>query len=88
MTDNALVHVASGDATGSPFVIVFLCLFLAVGLLQVVRPQLLWRFNSRLQKGWVKNPAGTEPTSRGYAVQRAVGVIFLIIAVWMLIKQF
>ncbi|MFZ4184436.1 DUF6199 family natural product biosynthesis protein [Streptomyces pseudogriseolus] len=35
-----------------------------MGLVQVIRPQLLWRVNSRLQRGWVKDPDATEPTSR------------------------
>ncbi|MFF7333337.1 DUF6199 family natural product biosynthesis protein [Streptomyces sp. NPDC090306] len=68
-------------------VIVFLCLFLVMGLVQVIRPQLLWRLNSRMQRGWVKNPEGTEPTSKGYAMQRVTGVIFLAFATVMLIQQ-
>jgi hypothetical protein len=88
MTKNSIVQIASGNNVGSPFVILFLCFFLAVGLLQVVRPQLLWKLNSRMQKGWVKDPAGTEPTRRGYASQRVVGVIFLVAGTWMLVKQF
>ncbi|MFC7994512.1 DUF6199 family natural product biosynthesis protein, partial [Streptomyces rochei] len=30
-----------------------------------------------MQKGWVKNPQATEPTSKGYAMNRAVGVVVL-----------
>ncbi|MFK0174281.1 DUF6199 family natural product biosynthesis protein [Streptomyces sp. NPDC090306] len=68
-------------------VILFLCLFLVMGLVQVVRPQLLWRLNSRMQRGWVKNPEGAEPTSKGYAMQRVTGVIFLVVVTVMLIQQ-
>ncbi|SCD39863.1 hypothetical protein GA0115240_10661, partial [Streptomyces sp. DvalAA-14] len=73
MTQNPALQMASGLSEGNPFVILFLCVFLAVGLLQVVRPQLLWRFNRRLQTGWVRDPDGTEPTGRGYAAQRVTG---------------
>ncbi|QKW25076.1 hypothetical protein HUT11_02270 [Streptomyces seoulensis] len=59
-----------------------------MGLVQVIRPQLLWRLNSRLQRGWVKNPEATEPTRKGYAVQRVSGVLFLAGVVWMLVLQF
>ncbi|WP_329181950.1 DUF6199 family natural product biosynthesis protein [Streptomyces sp. NBC_01477] len=67
--------------------IAVMCLMLAMGLVQVVRPQLLWAVNRRLQRGWVKDPAGTEPTSRGYAVQRGTGVVFLVVAVWILVTN-
>jgi len=53
----------------------------------VVRPQLRWKLNSRLQPGWVKNPEATEPTSKDYAMQRVTGVLFLAVAAWMLIQQ-
>ncbi|MEU6854566.1 DUF6199 family natural product biosynthesis protein [Actinacidiphila alni] len=67
--------------------IVILCLMLAMGLVQVVRPQLLWHMNRRLQRGWVKDPDGTEPTRKGYAVQRVTGVVFLAVAVWILVTN-
>ncbi|MFF7199227.1 MULTISPECIES: DUF6199 family natural product biosynthesis protein [unclassified Streptomyces] len=67
--------------------VVVACIFLVMGVLQVFRPQLLWRANRRLQEGWVRDPAGTEPTARGYAVQRIIGVVFLAVAVWVLIQQ-
>ncbi|MEV8465106.1 DUF6199 family natural product biosynthesis protein [Streptomyces griseosporeus] len=71
----------------NPALIAFLCLFLIMGLVQVIRPQLLWRVNSRMQRGWVKDPEGTEPTGKGYAMQRVTGVIFLAVATWMLVQQ-
>ncbi|MEU6106661.1 DUF6199 family natural product biosynthesis protein [Streptomyces flaveolus] len=88
MIHGAVVQAASGGGDGSPVFIVVLCFFLIMGVIQVVRPQLLWKANSRLQRGWVKNPDATEPTSKGYAVNRAVGVVFLGLVVWMLIQQF
>ncbi|NEA45844.1 DUF6199 family natural product biosynthesis protein [Streptomyces sp. SID10815] len=82
------VRTASEGGTPSPVLIPILCLLLVIGLVQVIRPQLLWRLNSRLQRGWVKNPEATEPTRKGYAVQRVSGVLFLAGAVWMLVLQF
>ncbi|MFG2639211.1 DUF6199 family natural product biosynthesis protein [Streptomyces sp. NPDC048362] len=81
------MRTASESGDSSPVLIAFLCLFLIMGLVQVSRPQLLWRLNSRMQRGWVKNPEGTEPTSKGYAMQRMTGVLFLAVATWMLIQQ-
>ncbi|MFQ6143730.1 DUF6199 family natural product biosynthesis protein [Streptomyces seoulensis] len=82
------VRTASEGGTSSAVLIPILCLLLVIGLVQVVRPQLLWRLNSRLQRGWVKNPEATEPTRKGYAVQRVSGVLFLAGVVWMLVLQF
>lgn len=65
------LQAASDNGGGNPAVILLLCLFLIMGAVQVVRPQLLWKLNSRLQRGWVKNPEATEPTGKGYAMQRA-----------------
>ncbi|MEV1011945.1 DUF6199 family natural product biosynthesis protein [Streptomyces sp. NPDC049881] len=87
MNHDAVVQAASDGGSSSPVLIPFLCLFLIMGLIQVVRPQLLWRFNSRLQRGWVKNPEATEPTGRGYALQRVIGVVFLVAVVVMLVQQ-
>ncbi|MFD7699204.1 DUF6199 family natural product biosynthesis protein [Streptomyces caelestis] len=81
------VQASSEDGGAGPVLILFLCLFLIMGLVQVVRPQLLWRMNSRLQRGWVKNPEATEPTGKGYAMQRVTGVIFLAVATWMLVQN-
>ncbi|MFJ8043736.1 DUF6199 family natural product biosynthesis protein [Kitasatospora sp. NPDC096147] len=58
-----------------------------VGLIQVIRPQLLWGMNRRLQKGWVKDPDAAEPTAKGYAVQRVVGVAFIGVAAWMVLTH-
>ncbi|MFF9155234.1 DUF6199 family natural product biosynthesis protein [Streptomyces sp. NPDC014846] len=87
MEHNAIERAASGGAHSSPVFIVFMCLFLIMGLIQVIRPQLLWRINSRMQRGWVKNPEGTEPTGKGYAMQRVTGVIFMVFATWMLVQN-
>ncbi|KOX25087.1 hypothetical protein ADL06_19350 [Streptomyces sp. NRRL F-6491] len=84
MNPDTLTQTASG--TSSPVLIPILCLFLVVGLIQVIRPQLLWRLNAGLQKGWVKDPDATEPTGKGYAMQRITGVVFLAVATWMLIR--
>ncbi|WP_345940914.1 DUF6199 family natural product biosynthesis protein [Streptomyces sp. E2N166] len=79
---------AATDSDGSsPVFVLVLCFFLVMGVIQVVRPQLLWKANARLQRCWVKNPEATEPTSKGYAMNRAVGVIFLGLVIWMLIQQ-
>ncbi|MFD9598238.1 DUF6199 family natural product biosynthesis protein [Kitasatospora sp. NPDC059973] len=43
--------------------------------------------NRRLQRGWVKDPDGAEPTRRGYTMQRVVGIVFLAVAVWILISH-
>lgn len=87
MIHSAVMKVASDSGGSSPVFVLVLCFFLIMGVVQVVRPQLLWKANSRLQRGWVKNPDATEPTSKGYAMNRAVGVIFLGFVIWMLIQQ-
>ncbi|MFJ8195129.1 DUF6199 family natural product biosynthesis protein [Streptomyces sp. NPDC096094] len=81
------MQAATDSDGGSPVFVLVLCFFLVMGAIQVVRPQLLWKANARLQKGWVKNPQATEPTSKGYAMNRAVGVIFLGLVIWMLVQQ-
>ncbi|KAF0793271.1 DUF6199 family natural product biosynthesis protein [Streptomyces albidoflavus] len=64
-----------------------LSLFVAMALVQVVRPQLLWRLNRPLQKPFVKDYDATEPTRAGYTMTRVVGVVVLIAAVTMLITS-
>ncbi|MFI9769537.1 DUF6199 family natural product biosynthesis protein [Streptomyces sp. NPDC052415] len=87
MNRDAVVQAATNSDGGGWVFVLILCFFLVMGLVQVVRPQLLWKANSRLQRGWVKNPEATEPTSKGYAMNRVVGVIFLGFVVWMLIQR-
>ncbi|MFK4804077.1 DUF6199 family natural product biosynthesis protein [Streptomyces sp. MPA0124] len=87
MSHDAVVQAAKDSDGGSPVFILVLCFFLVLGVIQVVRPQLLWKANARLQRGWVKNPDATEPTSKGYAMSRTVGVIFLGLVIWMLVQQ-
>ncbi|GGU67981.1 DUF6199 family natural product biosynthesis protein [Streptomyces lavendofoliae] len=81
------MQAATDSDGGSPVFALVLCIFLVMGVIQVVRPQLLWKANARLQRGWVKNPDATEPTSKGYAMNRVVGVLFLALVIWMLIQQ-
>ncbi|MFI8203563.1 DUF6199 family natural product biosynthesis protein [Streptomyces sp. NPDC085937] len=88
MSHDVMVEAASGGDGGSPVIVLLLCFFLIMGVVQVVRPQLLWKANSRLQRGWVRNPDATEPTSKGYAMNRVIGVIFLGLVLWMLFQQF
>ncbi|CAL9641842.1 DUF6199 family natural product biosynthesis protein [Streptomyces sp. enrichment culture] len=88
MSHDVMVQAASNGDGGSPVVVLLLCFFLIMGVVQVVRPQLLWKANSRLQQGWVRNPEATEPTGKGYAMNRMVGVIFLGFVIWMLVQQF
>ncbi|WTD97195.1 DUF6199 family natural product biosynthesis protein [Streptomyces albidoflavus] len=66
---------------------VLLSLFVAMALVQVVRPQLLWRLNRPLQKPFVKDYDATEPTRAGYTMTRVVGVVVLIAVVTMLITS-
>ncbi|MFD8274753.1 DUF6199 family natural product biosynthesis protein [Streptomyces flaveolus] len=87
MIHDTAMKAASGSDGGSPVFVLVLCFLLIMGIVQVVRPQLLWKANSRLQRGWVKNPDATEPTSKGYALNRAVGVVFLGLVIWILIQQ-
>ncbi|MFF2203552.1 DUF6199 family natural product biosynthesis protein [Streptomyces sp. NPDC058145] len=87
MNQGVLTQIASEGGDGNPALVPVLCFLFAMGLVQVVRPQLLWRLNSRLQRGWVKNPAATEPTGKGYAMQRVTGVLFLAVATWILVRQ-
>ncbi|MGQ4419665.1 DUF6199 family natural product biosynthesis protein [Streptomyces sp. SAS_269] len=87
MNQGVLAQIASEGGGGNPALVPVLCFLFAMGLVQVVRPQLLWRLNSRLQRGWVKNPAATEPTGKGYAMQRVTGVLFLAVATWILVRQ-
>ncbi|GHD49856.1 DUF6199 family natural product biosynthesis protein [Streptomyces galbus] len=68
-------------------VVVLLCVFIVMGLVQVVRPQLLWKANRPLQRPFVKNYDATEPTKAGYTVARVGGVIFLCAATWMLVRH-
>ncbi|GAA1948342.1 hypothetical protein GCM10009837_87470 [Streptomyces durmitorensis] len=86
MNRDAVIQAAS-DGDSSPVLIPLLCLFLIMGLVQVIRPQLLWRMNRNMQRGWVKDPDATEPTSKGYAMKRASGVLVLGFAIWMLVQQ-
>ncbi|MFJ9043297.1 DUF6199 family natural product biosynthesis protein [Streptomyces sp. NPDC102347] len=88
MSHGAIVQAVSESDGGSPVFVLLLCFFLVMGVVQVVRPQLLWKASSRLQRGWVRNPEATEPTSKGYAMNRVVGVIFLGFVMWMLVQQF
>ncbi|MET9154453.1 DUF6199 family natural product biosynthesis protein [Streptomyces griseoflavus] len=81
-----MTQTASEGGGNSPAFIPLMCLLMIMGLVQVVRPQLIWRLNSRLQRGWVKNPEATEPTRKGYTMQRVVGVLFLAAATWMLVQ--
>ncbi|WP_411081357.1 DUF6199 family natural product biosynthesis protein [Streptomyces sp. cmx-18-6] len=78
---------AASDGDSSPVFIPIMCVLLAMGLIQVIRPQLLWKLNRNLQRGWVKDPDATEPTSKGYAMQRATGAIFLAVAIWILVMN-
>lgn len=82
--DRALLAASGGN---SAVLIPILVFVLAIALVQVVRPQLLWRMNRNLQRGWVKDPDATEPTGKGYAVERVVGVLVLALAAWMLVQQ-
>ncbi|MEW2521483.1 DUF6199 family natural product biosynthesis protein [Actinacidiphila alni] len=56
--------MVSDEVRGGCVFIVVLCLTLAMGLVQVVRPQLLRQMNRRLRRGRVKDPDGTEPTRK------------------------
>jgi threonine/homoserine/homoserine lactone efflux protein len=75
MIHGAVMKAASDSDGGSPVFVLVLCFFLIMGVVQVVRPQLLWKANSRLQRGWVKD------------MNRVVGVIFLGFVTWMLVQQ-
>ncbi|MGW6316385.1 DUF6199 family natural product biosynthesis protein [Streptomyces sp. NPDC055099] len=86
MNRDAVTQAASGGDS-SPVFIPFLCVFLLMGLVQVIRPQLLWRMNRNMQRGWVKDPDATEPTSKGYALARVSGVLVLAVATWMLVQH-
>jgi hypothetical protein len=68
-------------------VVVLLCVFIVMGLVQVFRPQLLWKVNRPLQRPFVKDYDATEPTKAGYTVARVGGVVFLVVATWMLIRH-
>ncbi|MEY7978685.1 DUF6199 family natural product biosynthesis protein [Streptomyces pilosus] len=85
MVDDAMT-LASSDG-GSPALVPIMSVLMIMGLVQVVRPQLIWRLNTRLQRGWVKNPEATEPTRRGYTMQRVSGVLFLAVATWILVRN-
>ncbi|GAB1332460.1 DUF6199 family natural product biosynthesis protein [Streptomyces sp. NPDC093260] len=66
--------------------VVLLCLMAAMGLVQVLRPQLLWKMNRPLQRPFVKDYDATEPTARGYLMTRLVGVCFLGMVTWMIVR--
>jgi hypothetical protein len=86
MNRDAVIQAAS-DGDSSPVLIPVLCLFLIMGLVQVIRPQLLWKMNRNLQRGWVKDPDATEPTGKGYVMARATGVLVLGFVTWILVQQ-
>ncbi|MEU2563332.1 DUF6199 family natural product biosynthesis protein [Streptomyces longispororuber] len=65
--------------------VVLLCLFIVMALVQVVRPQLLWKVNRPLQAPFVKDYDATEPTKAGYAMTRGIGVVVLVMAIGMLV---
>ncbi|MFG3246896.1 DUF6199 family natural product biosynthesis protein [Streptomyces sp. NPDC048187] len=65
--------------------VVILCLFIVMALVQVVKPQLLWRLNRPLQKPFVKDYDASEPSAAGYTMQRVVGGIVLVAATAMLV---
>lgn len=88
MIHDVMTNASSEDGGGGPVFMAVLCFFLLMGLVQVVRPQLLWQLNSRLQRGWVGDPEATEPTRKGYMMYRVTGVLFLAFAAWMLFQQF
>ncbi|MEU9917774.1 DUF6199 family natural product biosynthesis protein [Streptomyces sp. NPDC051001] len=67
--------------------VVVLCFFMVMGLIQVFRPQLLWKANRPLQRPFVKDYDATEPTKAGYTMSRVVGVLFLAMATWMLVTH-
>ncbi|MFF8670185.1 DUF6199 family natural product biosynthesis protein [Streptomyces sp. NPDC015242] len=67
--------------------IVILCVLAVVGLVQVIRPDVLWRINRPLQKPFVKDYDATEPSAKGYALMRVTGVIFLAVVAWMIVRQ-
>ncbi|GGT78344.1 MULTISPECIES: DUF6199 family natural product biosynthesis protein [Streptomyces] len=69
-------------------VIALLCILIAMGLVQVLRPQMLWRVNHRpLQQPFVKGYVAAEPTSAGYTTTRLTGAVFLAVAVLTLIAH-
>ncbi|MFH8560881.1 DUF6199 family natural product biosynthesis protein [Streptomyces sp. NPDC017988] len=65
--------------------IAFLCLFIAAGLVQTIKPQLLWKMNRPLQEPFVKDYKSTEPSPAGYVMMRVAGGIVLVVALTMLI---
>ncbi|MFF8830905.1 DUF6199 family natural product biosynthesis protein [Streptomyces sp. NPDC015131] len=66
-------------------IIALLSIFIVMGLVQVFKPKLLWSINRPLQRPFVKDYDATEPSPAGYTMMRITGVIFLIVAVWMLV---
>ncbi|WP_399925193.1 DUF6199 family natural product biosynthesis protein [Streptomyces kanamyceticus] len=67
--------------------VVFLCLFIVMATVQVVKPQLLWRANRPLQKPFVKDYDATEPNRAGYRIERVAGALVLVGAVVMLVIE-
>ncbi|CAM5254940.1 putative protein OS=Streptomyces tendae OX=1932 GN=F3L20_19020 PE=4 SV=1 [Streptomyces tendae] len=65
--------------------VVILSLFIVMALVQVARPQLLWKLNRPLQKPFVKDYDASEPSSAGYTMQRVVGGVVLVAAITMLV---
>ncbi|QEV18018.1 DUF6199 family natural product biosynthesis protein [Streptomyces alboniger] len=67
--------------------VAFLCVFIVVAAVQVVKPRLLWKANRPLQKPFVKDYEATEPNRSGYRIERAMGVLVLVGAVVMLVVE-
>ncbi|WP_256107723.1 DUF6199 family natural product biosynthesis protein [Streptomyces sp. ODS05-4] len=84
MTLHQLASAGDSDGGTSPFFYVVLALFSAMALVQIVRPQLLWRLNRPFQKPFVRDYDAAEPNARGYALQRVIGVGALIMAGFIL----
>lgn len=80
-------HLLAADGGTSPFIFVIIGLMFVMALVQTLRPQLLWRANRPFQKPFVKDYDATEPSAKGYAVQRMSGVVVMVALVVILVMN-
>ncbi|MFJ6697190.1 DUF6199 family natural product biosynthesis protein [Streptomyces sp. NPDC091272] len=72
------VVVAAKDGSAGPMFWVILSIMLVMGLVQVIRPQLVWRMNRTLRRPFVRDVDASEPSGKGYLLYRVTGVVFLV----------
>jgi hypothetical protein len=61
-------------------VYIFFAIYIAIALMNIISPQIMWRFNSR----FYQNPQAMKPSKLGFTAQRIIGLTLLVFAVVLL----